>query len=186
MNEQATATTPPQVNYSAAHGVGQGFWAGITDTGGSFDIGTPEPKQSDTTSPIDKALSRLSGVRRTGESQWLAQCPAHDDGRPSLSIKETDGGTLLLHCFALCQPVEVVEALGLRMGDLFVDRSHKRPCGRHERRIPPQDRLQAIDYEALIVATIANDICQRGSVDADTMQRLSTACGRIGNARGAV
>ena len=35
-------------------------------------------------------------VKQAGNSQWLAQCPAHDDHNPSLSIKELDDGTVLL------------------------------------------------------------------------------------------
>ena len=31
---------------------------------------------------------------------WIDRCPAHDDNNPSLSIKETSDGKLLLHCFA--------------------------------------------------------------------------------------
>ena len=33
---------------------------------------------------------------------WIDRCPAHDDNNPSLSIKETSDGKLLLHCFAGC------------------------------------------------------------------------------------
>ncbi len=47
-----------------------------------------------------------------------AQCPAHLDRNPSLSIKDVDG-RVLIHCFAECEPVDVVDALGLTMADLY-------------------------------------------------------------------
>ena len=38
-------------------------------------------------------LDRPRGVRKVGERKWTAQCPAHDDRNPSLSIHECDNGT---------------------------------------------------------------------------------------------
>jgi protein tyrosine phosphatase len=49
----------------------------------------------------------------------MACCPAHNDKNPSLSIKETKDGDVLLHCFAGCGVDDVVAALGLEMSDLF-------------------------------------------------------------------
>jgi hypothetical protein len=48
-----------------------------------------------------------------------AQCPAHEDRDPSLSIRECDDGKVLIHCFAGCRPEAVLEKLGLAWGDLF-------------------------------------------------------------------
>jgi len=48
-------------------------------------------------------------------------CPAHDDHKPSLSVKYRDG-RVLLHCFAGCSAVAVASALNLHMSDLFDDR----------------------------------------------------------------
>jgi len=50
----------------------------------------------------------------------MCQCPAHDDRNASLSIKATND-RILLHCFAGCEPEAVVEALGLRLTDLYYD-----------------------------------------------------------------
>ena len=41
---------------------------------------------------------------------WIDRCPAHDDNNPSLSIKETADGKLLLHCFAGCSFEDIVKA----------------------------------------------------------------------------
>ena len=57
-------------------------------------------------------------VKRSG-AQYLAQCPAHDDQTPSLSIGEGDHGQVLIHCHAGCDPNDVLRALGLTMHDLL-------------------------------------------------------------------
>jgi uncharacterized protein DUF3631 len=62
-------------------------------------------------------LRRFSGVRRSGDS-WSARCPAHDDRKASLSIKEDDG-KILLHCHAGCSFEAVCRAAGIEMRDLF-------------------------------------------------------------------
>jgi len=42
---------------------------------------------------------------------YMCCCPAHDDRTPSLSVKESDDGNVLLHCFAGCQFVEIISEL---------------------------------------------------------------------------
>jgi hypothetical protein len=46
-------------------------------------------------------LAMLEGVRQCA-SGYVARCPAHDDRTASLSIREGEGGRVLLHCFAGC------------------------------------------------------------------------------------
>ncbi len=70
---------------------------------------------------IDSFISRLGNVRRTGEGKWLACCPAHNDRNPSLAIKYTDDGKILVHCFAGCEVDSIVTALGLELSDLMPD-----------------------------------------------------------------
>ena len=43
-----------------------------------------------------KLLDRLPGVRKTGPGRWIAPCPAHEDRRPSLSIRELEDGSRFL------------------------------------------------------------------------------------------
>jgi hypothetical protein len=73
--------------------------------------------------PYELVISRLKalGSRRVGKN-W--QCPSHDDGTPSLSVKESktwdDSPTVLINCFAGCGTVEeILPALGLEPSDLF-------------------------------------------------------------------
>jgi hypothetical protein len=72
--------------------------------------------------PVHLVLGRLEGVKQQGDS-FQAQCPAHDDNEPSLSIGEGEDGRALLKCFAGCETEDVVAALGLEMRDLFEQRN---------------------------------------------------------------
>jgi len=67
--------------------------------------------------------SELAGIlnaRHAGRGRWQAKCPAHADRSPSLSIRQADDGRTLIHCFAGCEPQEILAALGLSRRDLFV------------------------------------------------------------------
>jgi hypothetical protein len=66
----------------------------------------------------DRLLDRLEGVREAGPGRWQAECPAHDDTGPSLSITQKDDGDLLLYCHAGCPTRSVLNAVGLRFPDL--------------------------------------------------------------------
>jgi putative DNA primase/helicase len=57
------------------------------------------------------ALARLEGVRACA-GYHVAHCPAHDDRTASLSVREGEGGRLLLKCFAGCPYGAILDALG--------------------------------------------------------------------------
>ena len=69
---------------------------------------------------IQEFLSLLDKVKKTGNSQWMACCPAHGDDTPSLAISE-DNRKILVHCHAGCTPENIASAVGLRVNDLFLD-----------------------------------------------------------------
>lgn len=59
------------------------------------------------------------GLRLSGNGR-MAQCPAHDDSNPSLSIKPADRSAgVVLKCHAGCTIEDVIFALGLSKADLF-------------------------------------------------------------------
>lgn len=58
----------------------------------------------------ERLARALGGARRCGAG-FIARCPAHDDRSPSLSIREGEGGRVLLKCFAGCQYSQLVAAL---------------------------------------------------------------------------
>jgi putative DNA primase/helicase len=57
-----------------------------------------------------ETIANALGGRKAG-AYWIARCPAHDDRTPSLSIREGDGGKLLVHCHAGCEQAQVIAAL---------------------------------------------------------------------------
>lgn len=68
---------------------------------------------------VRDALERHGCAPRGPEHKFTAQCPAHDDHAPSLSVREGADGRALLYCFAGCDTAAVIGALGLRWPDLF-------------------------------------------------------------------
>lgn len=70
-------------------------------------------------SPLERVLSRLKGVRSVGSDRWMAVCPTHDDKQASLSITVGKDGRTVMYCHAGCDTKVVVAAIGLAMTDLF-------------------------------------------------------------------
>ena len=127
-------------------------------------------------------LSKLDKVKRTGPNRWHARCPAHDDKGPSLSIRETDDGRVLVHCFAGCSVHEIVQAAGLELSDLFPPRlagDHARP---ERRPFPASDALRAIAFEALVVCAAAAALATGEPLSAVDRERLLQAGERIQSA----
>lgn len=63
--------------------------------------------------------SRGSKFADTRQNHFMAQCPAHDDNNPSLSVDDR-GDKVFIHCHTdVCKNEDIVEALGLGMADLF-------------------------------------------------------------------
>lgn len=92
---------------------------------------------------IDAAMFKGLAVQERGDAA-MVQCPAHDDGRPSLSVKKIEG-QVLLYCMAGCSTQDVVEALGLGMTDLFDDEkgfTYEYPGGRQVHRSPDKQFSQ--------------------------------------------
>jgi hypothetical protein len=132
-------------------------------------------------SAIDKVLDRLEGVRQSGEFRWMALCPAHKDRSPSLSIRETDDGRVLINDFGGCGACDVLAAIGLQMSDLF-----DKPLAHH---LPPvrggfsaRELLLLTSHEATVVALLASD-AQIRPLSPDEFQRLARAASRLGQAQ---
>ncbi|MGC8592348.1 hypothetical protein [Acidithiobacillus sp.] len=134
-------------------------------------------------SPIDRVLSRLDRVKSTGPGKWQALCPAHDDKRPSLSVKEADDGKVLLKCWTGCGAAEIVNALGLSLSDLFPgDRYTVTNTGPMRRPFDYRDALAGIAHETLVARLIVESIRDGRPIDTETAERLALAEERISDA----
>lgn len=68
-----------------------------------------------------QALERAGSSTKGRDHDFVAQCPSHDDGRPSLHVTEGQDGKAILHCFAGCEQTAIVADLRLDWNDLFPD-----------------------------------------------------------------
>ena len=79
--------------------------------------------------PLDRvelALDRLGTPPEwlPGERHFVARCPAHhtrSGRRDNLDAREAEDGTLLITCYAGCEFGEVMDTLGLREADAYVE-----------------------------------------------------------------
>jgi hypothetical protein len=74
---------------------------------------------------ILRILSHFKKRQKAGDG-WIARCPAHNDGRPSLSISQKKSGKIVLNCFAGCSIQDIVSEAGLKMEDLFENNGEKK------------------------------------------------------------
>ena len=136
------------------------------------------------TTPVDRLLDRLDGVRHTGSGRWMARCPSHEDRSPSLSIREGDDGRVLLYDFGGCPTVDVVASLGFDLADLFPENLNKWPpeirrSRRSHPRIPAQDAIELMDEAALTVEIAARDMTEGKQVDVDEVAQAASRISAI-------
>lgn len=126
----------------------------------------------------DAILSRLDKVKRTGASQWIARCPAHEDRSPSLSVRELEDSRILVHCFAGCDVESILDAVGLTFDALFPDKpiDHAKPL---RRPFPAADVLECLATEALIAQMCAGDLARGELLTDEARARLTLASERI-------
>lgn len=138
-------------------------------------------------SATETLLAHLEAVKPTGAGRWLARCPAHADKRPSLSIRETDAGACLVHCWAGCSPGEIVAAAGMTMSDLFPPHADDQHAHRGERRpFPASDALRACSFEAALASVAASNLARGVQLTDADRDRLLLAASRLeAAARGA-
>jgi len=133
-------------------------------------------------SAASKLVERVTGVKQTGAGRWIARCPAHEDKSPSLSIRETDDGRVLIHDFGGCAVDDVLAALDLRFSDLF-----DKPLPHHN--LPPvrggfsaHELLELGAHEVWVACLLISDATNR-SLSADDRSRLAQACARLTKAK---
>lgn len=125
-------------------------------------------------------VQRLSGSRETGQGRWIARCPAHEDRSPSLSIRQSDSGAILIHCFAGCDVHAVVTAAGITVSDLFPDRPSVHPTHRQRREFfDARDVLACLAHELMVGIAIMRDVEAEQPLTLENRARFSLACRRI-------
>ena len=109
---------------------------------------------------IWKILNLLDNVKQTGKERYLASCPAHEDSDPSLALTELHDGRILIHCFAGCEPQEILGSVGLTMSDLFPEGGLGEFKGWDQLKREQEARRQRKTQEAVCSDEIFLEVCQ--------------------------
>ncbi len=123
---------------------------------------------------IDQLLTRLEKLRRTGDGKWLACCPAHDDKSPSLAIKLTDDGKVLIHCFSGCEVNDIVSSIGLTLADLMPDN----PSYKKGRKAPKFNKYELFDllvFESIILCMAIRQLINKEALTPEDQARVLKA-----------
>jgi hypothetical protein len=147
-------------------------------------VGTNSNSIKSNHSPIDRLLSCLDRVKRTGPSTWVASCPTREDKRPSMTIRELDDGRVLVHDFGGDSVEEILGAIGLTFSDLYPPKpadpeSYSKP---ERRPFPAADTLRAVAFEALLVGCAAAAVSAGEPLATVDRERLMLAVSRIQDA----
>lgn len=101
---------------------------------------------SDLGSKYPNLAAAVGELREIKSGEWECRCPAHEDHKPSLWIKD-HGDKVVLACRAGCETADVLTAFGIRWGDLFV--SDSKPSRRIVAKYDYTDENGTFLYQAL-------------------------------------
>jgi len=125
-------------------------------------------------SDINGFISGLEKVKNTGDGKWLACCPAHNDKSPSLAIKLTEDGKILIHCFAGCDVNSIVSSIGLTLADLMPDN----PSYKKGSKLPKFNKYELFDrltYESIILCLAIRQLINNEPLTLDDQKRVLKA-----------
>jgi hypothetical protein len=157
------------------------------------DDNLANPSSSNEMRPVERVLGRLEQVRQVTVDSWVARCTSHEDQHPSLSIKETPDGTVLVRCRAGCSSADIVRNAGLAWADLF-------PAGSRERQRPRRwmgavpiaahGRPALVSFGDDVVAAWLGELGRlaytRNRLDKAALMALNTLAGACGSSKVAV
>lgn len=142
--------------------------------------------------PVEALLGRLEGVQRSGRG-YRARCPACGGRSRKLSVSEGEDGRVLVHCFGGCEPLAVIQSVGLSLADLFpapiapVDPHSRRDLARRMRTqaclATWAAALEVLEFEATLVQLAAGDLAAGKALPEPDRERLTQAAERIADAR---
>ncbi|MCD9126678.1 hypothetical protein [Luteimonas fraxinea] len=144
-----------------------------------------------TSAKVDLLLGRLEAVQPAGKG-WRARCPACGGRSRKLSVIEGDEGRLLVHCFGGCEAGDVLQSVGLTLGDLFAERAQAdNPENRRRARLAARETqwgaaLEMLEHEALIIRIAGQQISGGSVLTSEDEARLAVAVHRVEEARQAL
>jgi hypothetical protein len=151
-------------------------------SGGTFQNHNPERLQPNySLNPLNRLLEQAENVRYAGEG-YRADCPNGHRSRGSLAIKESDEGSVLLHCHSGCSSLEVLHGLGLEMKDLFPMQDYDRMTPQQKREIREKVRqsrwktaLELLPLEIAVIECAAVQLTKGKPLNLADHKRLEQA-----------
>lgn len=116
---------------------------------------------------IEAILDRLDKYRQIGEKKYRAPCPVHQGKNLNMMISERSDRSVGVHCFVCgATGMEVVEALGLPVKELFAENSEY---------VPPRvtSKMRQQEAEDEIVLMIAKNTDEKLSLEDKRRVRLA-------------
>ena len=124
---------------------------------------------------IETLLSRLEGVKSTGNNRWLCKCSAHDDKSPSMHIRHESDGRILINCKAGCGTYDILQSIGLDWSDIMPERTLSHHVAPVKKILYPSEALDLIQFEARIVMAVGYKVSANKPVSDDDMARATKA-----------
>ena len=129
---------------------------------------------------VNNLLSKLDKVRSTGNGKWMACCSAHNDRSPSLAIKQTDNGKLLLNCFSGCSVIDILAAIGLELSDLMPENPNYQK-GNKTPRFNKYELFDRLIHESIILSLAIRQLLNFQDLSAEDEARVLVAENVINN-----
>ena len=107
---------------------------------------------TDDLNKLDAFLARLEDVRETDRG-WIARCPAHKDRSPSLSVGQAkdDRWAFVVYCFAGCEPLAVLQAVGMEWKDITGEGdapARRKPISQRQRELTVMACVQRLQNDS--------------------------------------
>lgn len=106
---------------------------------------------------IEKILSLLNGVRKTGHNKWVARCPVHTEKTPSFAISIGRTGNVVCHCFGCGAGMpEVMATLGITWDDIFQESNYNAQKSKREyaQQYSSKQVLDCLAWECTALASL--------------------------------
>ena len=131
------------------------------------------------TRPIDVVLSRLDDPKPNGRDRWRSRCPACGGNKSALSVGIGNDDAVLIQCFKGCEVAAVVDAMGLRLQDLFPPKLTGSPPLQRRGMLTAGQALDVIARECLLTWTAAFNLANGHALTEMDLGQLMIASRRI-------
>lgn len=128
--------------------------------------------------PIKKLIPLLKEARNYKTGYWSACCPAHDDKKPSLSVREFPDESISVVCFSGCSTEAILTAVKLNPRDLFprndVDSYEYRPPSKlFAHRLPfTPERIKSLRRDMLYVQIATAQLASGEELSEEDLDKL--------------